>query len=560
MAASNFFAWITSVTPAVTLLIILVMIIRRPVARYFGPETAYLLWLAPVLRLALPELKILPASQSAAFVEPIEPTFAFASIAGTGQSLDIAAPWLPNAATNSAQESTGILAAVLGFIWLCGAVIYLGRTILAQTKFRSQSLRSSTSASGDLAAEAAVVAAKLNVKKYDLRISEGSDGPLVTGLFDPIILVPSNFEQDYSPEERSFALSHELSHIRRGDLAANLFGTAIVALNWPNPFFHAAYRQFRADQEAACDAAVLSRTQNAYQEAHSAYASTILKSIRTRPVSPAVCLSISHPLKERLSNMKHPLKTPSHRSRLLVAGAILAAVSATASYSQADQSETEVKTVEREESKSSSRESIISVDGNEVMVLEGLDGKSAAKIVYKDKNGRRSLRVYDSRGRSLLNERYAEGETMPYGRVTVLKDGEITQEFDFSADTMEQFHFKDGKRVVIAAPPHPPRPPHPGHPDVNAMVSTHCGDERRDEDVHVFSWTSDEDSDGETQFIQKEVICITDDTYSGEPEKRAEALRKAIKILEEDAQRAEERRLKAIEDLRGQLEKLESEQ
>ena len=44
-------AWLTDTFIYTGLLIAVVLVLRRPVARHFGPQTAYALWSLPLLRL-----------------------------------------------------------------------------------------------------------------------------------------------------------------------------------------------------------------------------------------------------------------------------------------------------------------------------------------------------------------------------------------------------------------------------------------------------------------------------------------------------------------------------
>lgn len=53
--------WLLDTTLYTGLLIALVLLLRRPVARAFGPQVAYALWALPFLRLVLPPI-VLPAS------------------------------------------------------------------------------------------------------------------------------------------------------------------------------------------------------------------------------------------------------------------------------------------------------------------------------------------------------------------------------------------------------------------------------------------------------------------------------------------------------------------
>ena len=53
--------WLIDTALYTALLIALVLVLRRPVARHFGPGMAYALWALPLLRLFLPPL-VLPAN------------------------------------------------------------------------------------------------------------------------------------------------------------------------------------------------------------------------------------------------------------------------------------------------------------------------------------------------------------------------------------------------------------------------------------------------------------------------------------------------------------------
>ena len=84
-------------------------------------------------------------------------------------------------------------------------------------------------------------------------------GPAVIGVLKPAIFLPRKFETDFTPDEQRFALAHEIAHIARGDLAASFAALLLRAIQWPNPLVHLALKAFKTDQEAACDAYVLSR-------------------------------------------------------------------------------------------------------------------------------------------------------------------------------------------------------------------------------------------------------------------------------------------------------------
>uniref|UniRef100_UPI003784C778 M56 family metallopeptidase n=1 Tax=Sphingorhabdus sp. TaxID=1902408 RepID=UPI003784C778 len=50
-------AWLFDTLLTTTLLMAAILIVRRPVAKYFGPTIAYALWLIPAARVCMPTLE-----------------------------------------------------------------------------------------------------------------------------------------------------------------------------------------------------------------------------------------------------------------------------------------------------------------------------------------------------------------------------------------------------------------------------------------------------------------------------------------------------------------------
>jgi len=85
-------------------------------------------------------------------------------------------------------------------------------------------------------------------------------GPVLSGIFRPILLIPEGFNSQFSVRQQQLMISHELVHFHRGDNFYNLFALLFVAVFWFNPLTWLAYRAFRRSQELACDAAVLKQS------------------------------------------------------------------------------------------------------------------------------------------------------------------------------------------------------------------------------------------------------------------------------------------------------------
>jgi beta-lactamase regulating signal transducer with metallopeptidase domain len=271
--------WLLETFVAVSLLIVAVLLLRRPVARLFGAGWAYSLWLIPALRIVLPPLPRLSESLPPVviFIPATGGTAPLPAEAGSGQ-------WMP----------------LLLATWAGGAVIFLILQWLAYRAFVRQLDGTSRRARPPLYGGIATF------------VSHIVDGPLALGLLKRRIVVPADFSRRFGPGQRRLAMEHELTHHRRGDLWCNVAAILVLAVNWFNPLAWIAFRAFRTDQELACDAAVAAR---ASAEERLDYALALVKSAARPGLIAACSMNGGGELKRRLRMLR------SHRpSRLRSAG------------------------------------------------------------------------------------------------------------------------------------------------------------------------------------------------------------------------------------------------
>jgi beta-lactamase regulating signal transducer with metallopeptidase domain len=133
--------------------------------------------------------------------------------------------------------------------------------------------------------EVASVARELGLKHVPRLFVGAADAvPMVWGVWKPCLLLPCGFES-WSSEKRRGVLLHELAHLRRRDPLALWLAQTVKALHWFNPLAWLTLRQMRADQERACDDAVLRHGVRA-----SDYAQALLDLSRHNRVAPGLAL------------------------------------------------------------------------------------------------------------------------------------------------------------------------------------------------------------------------------------------------------------------------------
>ena len=94
-------------------------------------------------------------------------------------------------------------------------------------------------------------------KTLALCSSEQINSPLICGFIHPKLVVPTDFFNQYTFEEQSLILQHEVCHFERRDLYANAAALCLLIMFWFNPVIWLGYFRFRKDQELACDSQVL---------------------------------------------------------------------------------------------------------------------------------------------------------------------------------------------------------------------------------------------------------------------------------------------------------------
>ena len=298
-------------------LIALVLVLRRPVSRWLGPQAAYALWLLPMLRLLMPPL-VLPSWMNAAppadeMGEAAEMTTFVYTTTGEIAATPIAA-----------EQPFDWIALALG-AWALGMAVFLYRRFQQYFEMRRE-----------LLAEARPMGEAGKVRLVE---TPATTAPIAFGVRDKVIALPIGFMALTARDTRELALEHELAHHRAHDLLANFLVQPLFAMHWFNPLGWAGWRAMRRDQEAACDARVIAARGT---ETRGAYAS-VIAGFATGPhvalAAPMACpvlgdKSIIHRLRSLTMSDISPRRRNAGRA-LMAAGLLALPLTATITYAAA---------------------------------------------------------------------------------------------------------------------------------------------------------------------------------------------------------------------------------
>ena len=166
---------------------------------------------------------------------------------------------LPTDGKKLVLHAPGTLVYVLLAVWAVGAVGVMVWKIGSHLAFRRRILKNAVPVTDRQTLhvwEIELERAWIRKCKWKLVRSDAVTTPLSIGLYNRTtrIVLPM---REYTQEELSLILRHEIIHISRGDPEAKFFLTFCTAMCWFNPLMWAAMRKSADDFELSCDESVL---------------------------------------------------------------------------------------------------------------------------------------------------------------------------------------------------------------------------------------------------------------------------------------------------------------
>jgi hypothetical protein len=260
-------------------------------------------------------------------------------------------------------------------------------------------------------------------RRPGIGISPNADGPLLTGIWRPMVVLPTRIEAMFGEHELRIMLAHELAHFKRHDLAWNWLPTIVNWLFFFHPLVWLMTRSWCEAQEAACDEFLIQRQVTKPAD----YGRLLVKLAQRLPqptatLAAASVLGVYRNLERRIQRLAQ-IK-PLSCGRLLTAGTLLALVALFASVPW--------RLEARETSRSgadagqSQQESYVIADGRDGTAVQ----KSAAPLLGKI-YARASLEYENEAG---VVEKYSGIIAINPNTGTWEKIGEFGHHFQISPD------------------------------------------------------------------------------------------------------------------------------
>ncbi|WP_050699428.1 M56 family metallopeptidase [Anaeromassilibacillus senegalensis] len=209
---------------------------------------------------------------------------------------------------------------VLAIVWIAVAVVFL-LAHLALYLLQARFLRKNGKAvvDGEILAQLEQVKAELHVtRSIRLLVSEKAESPMLIGLFCSSLVLP---RLEFTPEQLSIILHHELAHCRRCDLPVKWLFLLVRSVHWFNPLVHILAKKADFDLESACDDTVLRGKDKSYRKQ---YGNTLLHVLAARGRGPALSTRFSGNTKEIIRRFQNIVSVEPKRRGIVLLCCVLA--------------------------------------------------------------------------------------------------------------------------------------------------------------------------------------------------------------------------------------------
>jgi bla regulator protein BlaR1 len=288
---ANLFSWSLSTSAMASILALFIFVAKWLLKDRINPRWTYFLWMILALRLLLPWT---PESSFSVFnIIHLEKHQSFkasnqtvlgnesTSAPNIDQYTEMTTSTLPpqivvhTIGSSPTRDKPISLMLIASGIWLIGAVLMLSFIIVANLRFNFKIRKEQIINDKSVRSILNECLVKMKIHRHVALIeSSHVSCPTLVGLITPKLLLPRSTITNLNVSQLRYVFLHELSHIKRYDIAMNWMMNILLTLHWFNPIILYAYHKMREDQEMACDSLALTHI---HPSESKDYALTIIK-------------------------------------------------------------------------------------------------------------------------------------------------------------------------------------------------------------------------------------------------------------------------------------------
>ncbi|MGE7024394.1 M56 family metallopeptidase [Solibacillus cecembensis] len=248
-----------------SLLLIIVLLMRRLVRNKVPKQTILILWGIVAFKLLIPY-----SFYSKLSIQPMLKNLFVTPHSNDSEILLNTIEIVQTSNTFYHQLLLLMTSDFVQYLWVCGGIGVLLFFILAYVRFYKE-FQTAIPVKNNEYLDQWLNDHKLK-RTIQIAVSDRITTPLTYGILKPVILLPKSTNWEVA-ESIQFILTHELIHIKRFDVLWKVILTIMVALHWFNPLVWLMYFLVNRDIELSCDERVIRRFGD---KAKSAYALSLI--------------------------------------------------------------------------------------------------------------------------------------------------------------------------------------------------------------------------------------------------------------------------------------------
>lgn len=142
-----------------------------------------------------------------------------------------------------------------GFVWILGALIFLGRHVARCLCLARLCRRARPVGDREILSQVESISVRLRAPRIRILQSEDVATPMACGVLRPTLLLPASFKKTFTPSERAAILAHEVMHLASGDPRWLTLSVCSTGCLWWHPAVWFAAGRHRLAMEFAADEA-----------------------------------------------------------------------------------------------------------------------------------------------------------------------------------------------------------------------------------------------------------------------------------------------------------------
>lgn len=239
--------------------VIVILLIRKWFGGQLTAKWNYHLWMFLFMALALPfipnDLFNFSSHFSSVGIYQNAPS---SSVDITGSDLAQGLHLIQDFSVSVNRPDLSLLNIGVMVIWMLGMLLFTFTIVPGWLTLRRIKKYSSAFSNQEVLVLFEECKKSLQIKRsIKIIISKRVQSPMIFGLFQTYIVLPSQHENWLGLKNYEYIFLHELNHYKNKDLLTNYVMLFYQIIYWFNPLVWLAFREMRLDREIACDTSVL---------------------------------------------------------------------------------------------------------------------------------------------------------------------------------------------------------------------------------------------------------------------------------------------------------------